>query len=253
MKKTLTDRPLLLITNDDGVHSPGIRAIAAALKGVGDVVVVAPDREMSACGHSLSLRSSVPAEVEPGVFSLHGTPADCIDRALRGVLPGRPDLVVAGINHGANLGDDIFYSGTVGGAREAVFNRLPAIAVSLAARTPTDFRLAAAFTAHLARVVLSRGLPERTLLNVNVPPGQPMRSAFTVQGRIDRMMLGPDVGIVGSNGHGEWSREDDASGLDEMSDVHAVRAGLISITPLQTDTTHHRTIERFRAWDIDRA
>jgi 5'-nucleotidase len=249
----LTERPLILVTNDDGVHSPGLRALAGALKGVGEVVVVAPDREMSACGHSLSLRSAVPAEVEPGFFALHGTPADCVDRALRGVLGRRPDLVLSGINLGANLADDIFYSGTVGGAREAIFNRLPAIAVSLAARTPTDFKLAAAFSVHLARVVLSRGLPERTLLNVNVPPGQPMRSVFTVQGKSDRLTIGPDVGVVSRNGHGDWKLDDDGRGLDEMSDLHAVRAGLISITPLQTDTTHHRTIERFRSWDIDRA
>jgi 5'-nucleotidase len=176
--------PLVLITNDDGVHAPGIRALAQALASVGRVHVVAPDREASACSHSLSLRHPLRAEeIEPGVHAVDGTPADCVNLALVELLAERPSIVVSGINRGANLGDDIFYSGTVGGAREATFFGLPSIAVSLAERTPSDYAPAAAFTARLARLVVERGLPERTLLNVNVPPGAVGRAAITVQGR----------------------------------------------------------------------
>jgi 5'-nucleotidase len=241
--------PLVLITNDDGVHAPGIRALAEALASVGRVQVVAPDREASACSHSLSLRHPLRVkEIEPGVHAVDGTPADCVNLALVQLLPERPALVVSGINRGANLGDDIFYSGTVGGAREAVFFGLPSIAVSLAERTPTDYRPAAGFAARLARLVLERGLPERTLLNVNVPPGAVGRAAVTVQGR--REHAGAVQQRIDSRSRAYYWIEEEREGWvrDEMSDIHAVRAGLVSVTPLQTDMTHQGALDRFRAW-----
>src|SRR3989441_5907611 len=138
------DKPLLLVTNDDGVHAPGIRALAAALERIGLVHIVAPDREVSACAQSLTLKHPLRAEkLEDRVHAVDGTPADCVNLALVKLLPRRPDLVVAGINRGANLGEDIFYSGTVGGAREGTFFGVPAIAISLAARAEMDFAPAA--------------------------------------------------------------------------------------------------------------
>src|SRR6186997_3316496 len=174
--------PLILVTNDDGVHAPGIKALAAGLAPLGTVFVVAPDREVSACSQSLTLKHPLRAErVAENVFCVDGTPADCVNLALVKLLPRRPDLIVSGINRGANLGEDIFYSGTVGGAREGTFFGVPSIAMSLASRSDIDFTQAAAFAEKVAAMVLEKGLPERTLLNVNVPAGVPVGAAITVQ------------------------------------------------------------------------
>jgi 5'-nucleotidase len=242
--------PLILVTNDDGVHAPGIRALALALRELGQVYVVAPDREVSACAQSLTLTRPLRAEaIEPFFHSVDGTPADCVNLALVKLLPKRPDLVVSGINRGANLGDDIFYSGTVGGAREGTFFGLPSIAISLAAKTDPDFEQSAAFAKKLARMVLDKGLPERTLLNVNVPAGEPKGVAITVQGRREHegtILEGLDprrrTYYWIEEGRDRWER-------DEVSDINAIRKGLISITPLQTDTTHHAVLQAFRGWE----
>ncbi|MBI3932160.1 MAG: 5'/3'-nucleotidase SurE [Acidobacteria bacterium] len=244
------DTPLILVTNDDGVHAPGIRALAAALRPLGDVEVVAPDREMSACAQSLTLKHPLRAErIEPSVHAVDGTPADCVNLALVKLLGRPPDLVVSGINSGGNMGDDVFYSGTVGGAREAVFFGVPAFAVSLAARAETDFGPAAAFAAKLAGLVLEKGLPERTLLNVNVPAGRPVGAVVTVQGR--REHEGTILeGLDPRRRTYYWIEEGrDRWVSDDLSDIHAVRSGLISITPLQTDTTHHGALATLRGWE----
>ena len=245
-------QPLILITNDDGVHAPGIRALAEALRPLGEVHVVAPDREVSACSQSLTLKHPLRAErLEQRVHSVDGTPADCVNLAIVKLLPRRPDLVVSGINRGANLGEDIFYSGTVGGAREGTFFGVPAIAISLTARAEIDFGPSAEFAARLATRVLDRGLPERTLLNVNVPPGHPAGVAVTVQGR--REHEGTILeGLDPRRRTYYWIEEGrDRWVSDELSDIFAVRKGLISITPLQTDTTHHAVLAALRAWEPD--
>ena len=244
--------PLILVTNDDGVHAPGIAALAAALRPLADVHVVAPDREVSACAQSLTLKHPLRAEsVEPGFHAVDGTPADCVNLALVKLLPRRPELVVSGINRGANLGEDVFYSGTVGGAREGTFFGIPSLAVSLAARAESDFGPAAEFTVKLARLVLERGLPERTLLNVNVPPGRPTGVAITVQGR--RSHEGTILeGLDPRHRTYYWieeGRDDWVS--DELSDIFAVRSGLISVSPLQTDTSNHRAVSPLREWQKD--
>jgi 5'-nucleotidase len=241
-------QPLLLVTNDDGVHAPGIRALAAA--HLGEVHIVAPDREVSACSQSLTLKHPLRAEtIEPRIHSVDGTPADCVNLALVKLLPRRPDLVLSGINRGANLGEDVFYSGTVGGAREGTFFGLPSVAISLAARADLDFEPAAAFSARLVALVLEKGLPERTLLNVNVPPGSPVGTAITVQGR--REHEGTILeGLDPRRRTYYWIEEGrDRWVSDEMSDIHAIRKGLISISPLQTDTTHHAVLAAFRGWE----
>src|SRR5512143_178531 len=176
--------PLILLTNDDGVHAPGIRALAQVLGGLGEVWLVAPDREASASGQSLTLKHPLRAErIEPNVVAVDGTPADCVNLAIVKLLPRRPALVASGINRGGNLGDDVFYSGTVGGAREGTFFGVPSIAISLAARADFDYAPAAGVARTIASLVIERGLPERTLLNVNVPQGRPTGIAVTVQGR----------------------------------------------------------------------
>ena len=247
----MSPSPLILLTNDDGVHAPGIKALAARLSNAGTVYVVAPDREVSACGQSLTLKHPLRAEkIEERVYSVDGTPADCVNLALVKLLPRRPDLVVSGINRGANLGEDVFYSGTVGGAREGTFFGLPSLAISLAVRGPDgDFSAAAEFSEILATMVLDKGLPERTLLNVNVPAGTPRGAVITVQGRREHQGTILE-GLDPRRRTYYWIEEGKDRWLkDEMSDIHAVRRGLISITPLQSDTTHHATLTAFRAWE----
>lgn len=246
--------PLILITNDDGVHAPGIKALAEALRALGEVWTVAPDREVSACAQSLTLKHPLRAEkVEERVYAVDGTPADCVNLALVKLLPRRPSLVASGINRGGNLGDDVFYSGTVGGAREGTFFGVPALAVSLAARADLDYTPAAGIARRIAALVLERGLPERTLLNVNVPPGKPQGIAFTVQGQREHegtILEGLDprhrTYYWIEEGRDEWVS-------DEMSDIHAVRAGLVSVSPLHSDTTNHRKISAFRKWQRELA
>ena len=240
----------VLVTNDDGVHAPGIKALAGALAALGEVHVVAPDREVSACGQSLTLKHPLRAEkIQDQVYSVDGTPADCVNLALVKLLPRRPDLVVSGINRGANLGEDVFYSGTVGGAREGTFFRVPSMAVSLAARTENDFSQAAAVALKLAGMVLEKGLPERTLLNVNVPSGTPVGAMITVQGR--REHEGTILeGLDPRSKTYYWIEEgSDRWTTDETSDIHAIRQGYISITPLHTDTTHHAALPALKAWE----
>jgi 5'-nucleotidase len=242
--------PLILVTNDDGVHAPGVRALAAALGSLGEVWIVAPDREVSASGQSLTLTHPLRAEsIEPNVVAVDGTPADCVNLAIVKLLPRAPAVVVSGINRGGNLGDDIFYSGTVGAAREATFFGLPAIAVSLASRAEADYGPAAEFARKLVALVKQRGLPERTLLNVNVPAGQPKGVAVTVQGR--RSHEGTILeGLDPRHRTYYWIEEGrDQWVSDEMSDIFAVRSGLISVSPLQTDTTNHRVIGTLREWE----
>ncbi len=244
--------PLILVTNDDGVHAPGIQALATALRPLGEVHVVAPDREVSACAQSLTLKHPLRAErIETNVHSVDGTPADCVNLAIVKLLPRRPDLVVSGINRGANLGEDVFYSGTVGGAREGTFFGVPSIAFSLAARSEMDFGPAAQFAHTLSTKVLEKGLPERTLLNVNVPPGPLTGVAITVQGR--REHEGTILeGLDPRRRMYYWIEEGrDRWVSDDVSDIFAVRKGLVSVTPLQSDTTHHAVLAAFRAWQDD--
>ena len=163
----------ILVTNDDGVASVGIRALAEALSSLGEVTVVAPHAESSAVGHALTLARPLRVEqVRPLVFAVDGTPTDCVNIAVARILPRLPDLVVSGINNGLNIGDDVTYSGTVAGAMEAALLGLPGIAVSLQrAAEAFDFSQAARAASMIATVVLDRGLPGRTFLNVNVPAG----------------------------------------------------------------------------------
>ncbi len=239
--------PLIFVTNDDGVHAPGIRALAEALRPLGQVEVVAPDREVSACSQSLTLKHPLRVEeIEPGYHSVDGTPADCVNLAFVKLLPQHPDIVVSGINRGGNLGDDVFYSGTVGGAREGTFFGVPAVAFSLASKAENDYTHAAAFAHLLVAEVLARGLPRYTLLNVNVPVGEPKGVVVTVQGR--REHEGEVLeGLDPRRRTYYWIEEGrDLWVSDEMSDVHAIRSGLVSVTPLQTDTTHHGALASLR-------
>jgi 5'-nucleotidase len=244
--------PLILVSNDDGVHSEGLRALAEALRDVGEVVVVAPDRERSAVSHSLTLHRPLRVEeLGPGRFAVDGTPTDCVNLAVNGILSRRPSLVFSGINKGANLGDDVTYSGTVSAAMEGTLLGLPSVAVSLLGREGFRFQSAAAFAVRLARWVVDRGLPPDTLLNVNVPAqidGRPVRGfALTRMGR--RRYGDAIVEKVDPRGKKYyWIGGEELEFVDEEgTDFHAVSEGLISVTPIHLDLTNYKSFEALQA------
>ena len=160
----------ILVTNDDGVFSKGLRTLGKTLESLGKVYVVAPDRERSAAGHSVTLHRPLRVkEIEPNIYAVDGTPVDCVNLAVHGILKVRPNLVVSGINKGPNLGEDVVYSGTVSAAFEATFLGIPAFAVSLVSRKHFQYSVAANAALKIAKHIMEVGLPEKTFLNVNVP------------------------------------------------------------------------------------
>lgn len=237
---------IILVSNDDGIRAAGIQALYTALADLGEVWVVAPDREQSAASHALSLHRPLRAEqLEERHFAVDGTPTDCVNLAINGILPERPALVVSGINHGGNMGDDITYSGTVSAAMEATLLGIPAIALSLVGRDSKDFRPAARFSCRLAETVLSRGLPPDTLLNVNVPPlpEEKLRGfAVTRQGK--RRYGDAIVEKIDPRGKKYyWIGGDDLGHVPmEGSDFSAVEDGYISVTPLHLDLTDYASL-----------
>jgi 5'-nucleotidase len=250
----MAERPLILVTNDDGVSAPGIAAAREALLEVGDVVVAAPDRERSASSHSISLDRPLRVDkVQDGVYAIDGTPVDCVYLALLHLVPRRPALVVSGINNGYNLGSDVFYSGTVAGAVEAALRGVPAIAVSLERKTPQDFSHAAAFLAALADETVRRGddaLPERALLSVNVPVGPVRGYQVTFLGRrVYRDQVDVREDLRGRSYYWIGGPEEQATDLPG-SDCSAVRDGLVSLTPLGLDLTHLRLIGDLVEWQV---
>lgn len=241
-----TSRPRILVTNDDGYFSAGIAALARALAEIGDVVVVAPASEQSATAHSLTLTRPLRVrQIDDRRYTVDGTPTDCVTLALTRILPERPDIVVSGINHGANLGDDVTYSGTVAGALEAAVFRLPGIAVSLVARDG-DFTPAANFAARLTRQVLDEGLPAGTILNVNVPEGEIRGARLTHQGvKMAELRIQDGVDPRGKSYY--WIGEQIVSWQEDQGcDFEAVARGFVSVTPLRIDMTDYRCLEDLR-------
>lgn len=235
----------ILVTNDDGYFSDGITALAAALQPLGEVIVVAPNSEASAVGHSLTLRRPLRLElVRSNVYSVDGTPTDCVNIAIDEVLTRRPDIVVSGINHGLNIGDDVTYSGTVAGALEGALLGYQAIAVSMkTTRGEWDFRPAAALAASLAAELLERPLPGRTFLNVNVPQGVIKGVRTTVQARRNHITK-VDQRLDPRQRPYFWIEEaQDDWEPDARSDRQAILDGYASVTPLQPDLTDHDALE----------
>ena len=232
--------PRILVTNDDGVHSEGIEALAAALASLGEVTVVAPMAEASAIGHALTLRRPLRLEtIGPRVYAVDGTPTDCVNIAITHVLRANPDLIVSGINKGFNLGDDVTYSGTVAGALEGALHAIPSIAVSAERVEAFDFEPSARAAALVAETVLNRGMPKFMLLNVNVPAGRNKGFRVTVQAKRNHVtVVNERIDPRGQpyywieEGQNNWEPHD-------RSDYQAVRDRYISITPLQPDMTAH--------------
>lgn len=236
--------PIILVTNDDGIDSEGLHALADAVHPLGRVVVCAPLGEASAIGHALTLARPLRL-VSRGDdrYAVDGTPADCVNVAVAHVLHGGlPDLVVSGINKGWNVGDDVTYSGTIGGALEGVLMGVPAVAVSMQRGPAYDFSHAAEAAGRVAREVLAHGLPPRVLLNVNVPQGVPTGWQATIQAarthttsvlRRDDPWGRPYYWL--DEGRVEWAPR-------EETDYQAVTAGRISVTPLHADLTAHAAL-----------
>lgn len=251
----------ILVSNDDGVFSPGIQALATALKSLGRVIIVAPEAEKSGFSSALSLdRPLRPIEIMPDVWAVNGTPADCVYLSMNGLFDFEFDLVVSGINSGSNLGDDVLYSGTVGAAFEGRLMKQPAMAVSLVGRQHSDYhqRDAFKFAAQWVCDFIIKGLPQlpkRHILNVNIPylPSEQINGTrVTYQGQ--RKQAKPVSSYVDPRGHhvywiglaGEAIVETTTDSTELISDFYAIDHGFVSITPIQMDATNYALLKQLK-------
>ncbi len=248
-----TDRIRILVTNDDGIQSTGLTALAAALSPLGEVWIVAPDRERTAVAHAVTLHK--PLRVHNAgrrTYSVNGTPVDCVNLALLKIMPKQPQLVVSGINRGVNLGDDVLYSGTVSAAVEGTILGVPSMAVSQEGVGRFRFEVGAHYAVRVARIILQQGLPEETLVNLNTPDrplGNTTGVRVTCLSR--RRFDNPIIEKVDPHGRNyywiagtriSWSRSKD-------SDHEAIAEGAASLTPIRLDSTNYGALDRFRAWE----
>ena len=244
----------ILITNDDGITASALYALREQLKDLGTVVIVAPDRDQSATSHSLTLTRPMRIErPEPNVFAIDGTPTDCVVIAAHGLLPRPPDLVVSGVNRGPNMGDDVFYSGTVAAAIEGALQGLPALAFSLVVSGLADFTYSAEFARRLVATVIERGLPPKSVLNVNLPN----LPASRIQGvRVTKLgkRVYQDTLIERVDPRGRayyWIGGDEPVWESEPeSDFLAIDEGCVSVTPLHLDLTDNALREELCAWQL---
>ncbi|HTL99641.1 MAG TPA: 5'/3'-nucleotidase SurE [Candidatus Omnitrophota bacterium] len=237
---------MILVTNDDGIAAEGLRTLAEAMRPLGEVTIIAPDREQSATSHSLTLHRPLRLrKTGPGILSVDGTPTDCVLLAVHGFLKEPPKLIVSGINHGPNMGNDVLYSGTVSAASEGSFLGIPSIAFSLATWEPTDFAPAGRIATALVRMLLERGLAPGMCLNVNIPalPYGEIRGLRVA--RLGRRVF-HDVIVEKTDPRGKsyyWiGGEDPTWDPDEASDFHAVSNGYVSMTPLSFDVNDYKAI-----------
>lgn len=246
----------VLITNDDGVRAPVLQALRQALAPLGRVVIVAPDRDQSATSHALTLHRPFRIQQhEPDVYSVDGTPTDCVITSFYGLLDRRPDLVISGINLGPNMGEDVFYSGTVAAAIEGSLQGTPAIAASWAGKLAPDWTEPAGFLARLVGRLLERGLPRRHLLNVNFP-ARPWADVPGVRvtrlgSRIYHDTLVKKVDPRGRDYY--WIGGEDPEWESIVgTDFHAVNQGWISVTPMRLDLTADGALAELAAWDLEK-
>ena len=238
----------ILITNDDGIDSPGLSALKQALEPLGRIITIAPDQDNSAISHALTMhRPLLLQKREKDSYSLNGTPTDCVAIGLNCVVDKKPDLLVSGINHGPNLGDDISYSGTVSAAIEGTMYAVPSMAVSLAANQNLQFDTSRNVIRTLAEIVLHNGLPANTLMNINIPAIQKTKGTkVTRQGR--RIWKQPVQEVVDPRGRKHFWIGGGKPLLDagKDTDVYAIEHGFISITPIHLDLTNHEGISYFK-------
>ena len=248
----MTERTRILITNDDGYHSDGIIALEQAMSALGEVYVVAPASEQSGASHSLTLARPLRIrQIDERHWTVDGTPTDCVTLALNQILSDdeRPHLCVSGINHGPNLGDDATYSGTVAGAIESTILGVPGIAFSLASSRSVNFTEALNYVRDISERVISDGLPEFTLLNVNIPIGDPKGIRITKQGfKEARPVISELVDPRGKPYY--WIGEvRDGFRAEGGTDFEAVDEGYVSVTPMRSDLTNYLAIEQLESWN----
>ncbi|TFG95980.1 MAG: 5'/3'-nucleotidase SurE [Calditrichales bacterium] len=250
----------ILITNDDGIHAPGIFALKRALQSFADVIVVAPDTERSAVGHAITLSDPLRVtEVEKDGnffgFAVNGTPADCVKLGIRCLAKAPVDIVVSGINMGPNTATNIIYSGTVSAAAEAVIMGVPGLAISLASFDVPEFEYACIIVRELVEKIIAHGLPEGTLINVNVPPVKPHEIKGIVitrqgKGRFEEFF---DKRVDPNNRTYYWLTGKRMNiDSDEDVDEVVVRNNKVSITPVRYDLTDIKMLDQLKTWDIEK-
>ncbi|WP_417873174.1 5'/3'-nucleotidase SurE [Xanthomarina gelatinilytica] len=258
----MTEKPLILVTNDDGITAPGIRALIEVMKELGDVVVVAPDSPQSGMGHAITINSMLHLErvyIDEGnqeEYSCSGTPADCVKLAVREILKRKPDLCVSGINHGSNSSINVIYSGTMSAALEAGIEGIPAIGFSLLDYNyNANFEVAKKYAKTIAKNALEKGIPEQVVLNVNVPnlPEKDMKGI-----KVCRQAR--------ANWEEEFDKRQSPQGKDyywltgkfvnldhgDDTDEWALENGYISVVPVQFDLTAHHAITTLNTWDFNK-
>jgi 5'-nucleotidase len=242
----------ILLSNDDGVHAKGISVLYDALSKIADVTVIAPDRNCSGASNSLTLLNPLRAtQLENGFYSVNGTPTDCVHLGVNQLLDEEPDLVVAGINNGANLGDDTLYSGTVAAATEGRHLGLPAIAVSLCSKNEAHYETAAEVTVNIIKELHSHPLPKDQIININVPdiPLSELKgikvTRLGARHKADTMTEQIDPWGRSVYWYGTLGSESDAG---EGSDFYAVNQDYVAVTPLKVDMTAHESIDAMSSW-----
>lgn len=244
---------LILLTNDDGIKAQGLAALKEELSRIADVWVAAPEGEQSAISHSLTLQKPLELKkISDRTFSISGTPADAVTIAVYGILQDKPDLLISGINHGLNLGEDVTYSGTVAGAMEGTLMGIPSIAVSVFDNGSSHFKQAAKFVRKLALLVCKEGLPKGTFLNVNIPAKRGKLEKYEITKLGTKTKRKVELKEVDFRNRSFWWIGKENTSWDRISgtDCSAVRKGKVSITPLHLELTAHKAMERIKLWKI---
>ena len=248
------ERPRILITNDDGYNSDGILALEEGLCEIGDVYVVAPETEMSGASHSLTLARPLRIrQIDERHWAVDGTPTDCVTLALNQILAPdlRPNICCSGINHGANLGDDATYSGTVAGALESTILGVPGLAFSLASYRSQNFAESVKIARQITQKALADGIPAWTLLNVNIPKGEPKGIRITKQGfKTARPVISEHIDPRGKLYY--WIGEvREGFRAEGGTDFEAIDQGFVSVTPMRSDLTSHSGVEKLKNWNTN--
>lgn len=251
----------ILLTNDDGIFADGIQELSKEMQKIAAVYIVAPDRERSAVGHAITVHHPLRAERvklfhNPNLpaWAVNGTPSDCVKLAIEAILPEKPDVVISGINMGANLGTDVLYSGTVSAAVEAIISGIPSIAVSLTDTEKNDYKMAAEFAGKLAKTILEKGLPADTLLNVNVPPLSKNELEGVAVTRLGATRYSNEFEQrVDPRGRSYYWMVGEVVELDngQDTDLSAIRENKISITPIHFDFTNYNLMKTLKKWQLD--
>ena len=244
---------LVLLTNDDGIKAEGLRALKKELSKTAEVWVVAPAGEQSAISHSLTLKKQLEVKkISDKTFSVNGTPTDAVMIGVYGILKKKPDLLVSGINHGPNLGEDVTYSGTVAGAIEGSLMGIPSIAVSVSDLDSSYFTKAAKFVKKLTLLIHKKGLPKGTLLNVNIPAKKGKLEGYEITRLGKKRKRKVELKKINSRNRSFWwiGNENTSWINSSGTDCSAVKRGKVSITPLHLDFTDHKSINLIRQWEI---